>query len=816
MYNLKEFESFLRKALHVLGRASLVLAVLLLLPWVATAAPPAQSGPWWADYFSNLTLSGSPVLSRFDQGVNFDWGLGSPGSPVPIDGFSARWTREAWFDNGTYRFTARSDDGLRLWVGDELIIDAWYDQQATWMARDLYLNQGTYALRVEYYERSGSALVQLGWERLTGGRGWTGEYYANRDLQGEPALVRDDRAINFAWEGGSPGPAVPSDKFSVRWTRTLSFPAGTYRFHAAADDGIRLWVDDRLLVDAWYTQSLPNDHWADVVLDDLPHQVKVEYFESSGGAHAHVWWERLDGLAGWKGEYYDNPGMLWPPVMTRDDAEIDFDWGTAPPVPWMPDDNFSVVWSREMTFEPGFYRIAVRADDGVRVWLDDTRLMIDKWQEMDYELHYVEGTYLSGPHRFRVEYFEKNGHARIHFWVSPTPWKAEFFANTDLKGDPMFVQLHETFNFDWRPEMPAAKFSIRWTTVQSFEAGRYAFDVISDDGVRFYVDGEPVVDNWQSSAYSSESVVRYLAAGEHTLILEYAGRTGAALVRLDWQPVALTPEMVTENFYNWYISYSKRQGDPWVSKAYRSSEYLADSFVQRLDQLVEDETLASLAGEGYDPILCAQGFPDRIAVGEAIVSGQDAWVVIQTYWNGGITVGQTTVNLKALNEKWKIANVVCQLQVDAALAQWPLYRDEGYGFQVKYPQNWSLQEQEVSRAQADTSLQRLLGFGPRDWEGTVMPVSVEVSLGSLREFYSLYPAMAAGQPSGTIINGYTVVILEGSDGATLYDIAHPTETELRVVVRDNAGRLGRTTGLPPDELADVVNRMLSTFRFVEQ
>ena len=179
-------------------------------------------------------------------------------------------------------------------------------------------------------------------------------------------------------------------------------------------------------------------------------------------------------------------------------------------------------------------------------------------------------------------------------------------------------------------------------------------------------------------------------------------------------------------------------------------------------------------------------------------------------------MGQTTVNLKALNEKWKIANVVCQLQVDAALAQWPLYRDKEYGFQVKYPQNWRLQEQGVSRAQAGTSLKRLLGFSPQGWEGAAMPVSVEVSLGSLREFYSLYPAMAAGQPSGTIINGYTVIILEASDGATLYVFEHPTDTELRVVVRDNAGRLGRTTGLQPDELKDVVNRMLSTFRFIEQ
>jgi hypothetical protein len=532
-------KSVWRKGLRAAVQTSLTVLLLLLLPSLAAAAPLAQSDSWWADYFPNQTLSGSPVLSRFDDEIDFDWGEGSPGSGMPADDFSARWTREAWFEDGTYRFTASSDDGLRVWVGEELVIDAWYDQQASWMARDMYISQGIHTVRVEYYEHTGGAVVQVAWKRLHGGAGWLAEYYANKKLEGPPALVRTDSAINFAWEGDAPDPAVPNDKFSVRWTRTLSFPPGTYRFHAAADDGVRLWVDDQLVVDAWYRQGLPNDHWGDLVLDDRPHQVKVEYFEDGGGAHAYVWWERLDSFSGWKGEYYDNLHMYWPPVMTRDDAEINFDWGTAPPVEWMSDDNFSVRWHGEMTFVPGFYRIAVRADDGVKVWMDETRLMIDKWQEMNNELHYVDGTYLSGTHSFKVEYFEKNGHARIQFWVVPTPWKAEYFANPDLAGEPELVRLHEALDFDWGygtpfPELPADNFSIRWTTQQSFEANRYTFNVTSDDGVRLYVDGELVLDNWQP-IHSSMSAARYLSAGEHTVVLEYSERTGAALVRLNWQ-----------------------------------------------------------------------------------------------------------------------------------------------------------------------------------------------------------------------------------------------------------------------------------------
>ncbi len=540
MFNPKKSKSVLIKGLRMVMQASLAVLILLLAsPLVAAAAPlPSSEHPWRAQYYANRSLSGSTVLTRMDDSIDFDWGHGSPGSGIPADNFSARWNQDAWFDGGTYRFTARADDGLRVWVDDTLVIDAWCDQQASWMTRDVYISQGMHPVQVEYYEHGGGAVVQLGWKRLQGEAGWLAEYYDNKNLEGTPALVRTDSAINFAWEGDSPDPRLPDDQFSARWTRMLSFPAGAYRFHAAADDGVRLWVDGQLLVNAWYLQRLPNDHWGDLVMDEEPHQVRVEYFEDGGGAHAHVWWERLDGFSGWKGEYYDNQHMYWPPVMTRDDAEINFDWGTAPPVDWMPDDNFAVRWSREMTFEPGFYRIAVRADDGVRVWLDDTRLMIDKWQEMDNELHYVDGTYLDGTHRFKVEYFEQNGNARIQFWIVPTPWKAEYFANTDLNGEPVFVRLHENLDFNWGygapfPGLPADEFSIRWTTPQSFEAGRYTFNITADDGVRLYVDGELALDNWQA-ANGSESVTRYLPAGEHAIVLEYVEQTGIAQVQLSW------------------------------------------------------------------------------------------------------------------------------------------------------------------------------------------------------------------------------------------------------------------------------------------
>ncbi len=77
------------------------------------------------------------------------------------------------------------------------------------------------------------------------------------------------------------------------------------------------------------------------------------------------------------------------------------------------------MWSRSVTFTPGYYRFNTRSDDGVRVWLDGG-LVIDFWRPMDYEWHYVDGVYLAGTHAIKVEYFERGGRARIQFWWEPS------------------------------------------------------------------------------------------------------------------------------------------------------------------------------------------------------------------------------------------------------------------------------------------------------------------------------------------------------------------------------------------------------------
>ena len=122
---------------------------------------------------------------------------------------------------------------------------------------------------------------------------WTGNYYATQDLSGDPVLTRQDGAIDFDWQAGSPDTSVSSDSFSVSWTATSTFEAASYRFTARADDGVRIYVDDTLLLEDWNVHPATTTV-SDAELTEGSHTIRVEYFEAVGMASITVGWQKLE------------------------------------------------------------------------------------------------------------------------------------------------------------------------------------------------------------------------------------------------------------------------------------------------------------------------------------------------------------------------------------------------------------------------------------------------------------------------------------------------------------------------------------------
>jgi hypothetical protein len=114
-------------------------------------------------YYNDMNLV-NYVLTRTDSAIDFDWGDGSPDSSVNADGFSVMWQGYVKADySETYAFSINSDDGVRLWVDGNIVVDSWVDQ---WQGQypntgTIYLTSGWHTIVVEYFENAGGAAVNL-------------------------------------------------------------------------------------------------------------------------------------------------------------------------------------------------------------------------------------------------------------------------------------------------------------------------------------------------------------------------------------------------------------------------------------------------------------------------------------------------------------------------------------------------------------------------------------------------------------------------------------------------------------------------------
>jgi len=521
---------------------------------VGPAATPVPTPPlftyWRGEYFANRDLAGNPALVRDDTEIAFNWGMAAPVAGIPADGFSIRWSRSLPFQGGAYRFYASSDDGVRVWLDGELIIDQWRDAVNVTHAAERTLTAATHTLRVEYYENGGAARIRLWWERMSDFPQWRGAYYPNIAMSGNAVLVRNDADLNFNWGRSAPIAGLPADGFSVRWTRTLAFDEGLYRFHVSMDDGARLWVDDALVVDSW-SDGGRREVTGDYRLSAGHHALRVEYYERAGEASIQLRWEKIDVYPDWRGEYWSNPNLSGSPALVRNDRTVDFDWRQNAPAAGLPSDNFSARWTRKVGFDADTYRFHVIVDDGARLWVDD-RLYIDSWRDGVARELTADVPLARGQHSLRLEFYERGDKARIRLWwdkvgpVSYPDWKGEYWTNQNLSGSPALLRNDTAIDFRWNngaaaAGLPADNFSARWSRQVTFEPGIYLFNAQADDGIRFFLDGQLLLNEWHSSNGRDVYGVDQVLTGPHRLVVEYYEGRGGALAKFWWKRVGDIP-----------------------------------------------------------------------------------------------------------------------------------------------------------------------------------------------------------------------------------------------------------------------------------
>jgi len=583
---------------------------------------------WKGEYYSNINLSGDPMMVRNDGDgfLDFNFGDGSPSATCDLgaDNFSARWTRTVRFATGAYRFTVTGDDGVRLYVDGQLKIDKWLIQAPTTYTADVFLFTGDHEVKLEYFEACCGAVAKLSWEALNSGcyadvpiDHWRGEYYNNINPQipvpeDIPRIIRDDgdNFLNFDFGDGSPGAAcgLGADNFSARWTRWVNFTTGVYRFSVTADDGVRLYVDglsnQQLIIDKWFNQA-PTTYTADLFLPAGQHLIRLEYFEGVGNALAKLSWETLaDGncfadvpSTHWRGEYHSGADLTRNLLMVRDDgdASLNFDIGDGNPgaACSLGADNFSVVWTRTVNFANGVYRFTVTGDDGVRLYIDG-KLIIDKWFTQAATTYTADIFLSPGDRNVRLEYFEASGNAvaklswqpladgNCYATVPADHWTGVYYSNTNFEGEPAMIRDDGAnfLNFDIGDGSPggacdpgADNFSVRWMRKVHFTTGRYRFTVTGDDGVRLYVGGlsnrQLIIDKFFNQAPTTYTAdLDILGDGDYDVTLEYFEGAGGALARLSWEslsgPDCFPFNIPSDHWQGLYYNNTNLLGEPWM------------------------------------------------------------------------------------------------------------------------------------------------------------------------------------------------------------------------------------------------------------
>ena len=222
----------------------------------------------------------------------------------------------------TYRFYTLSDDGVRLWVNGQLLINNWTDHPTTENSSTIALTAGQkYDVKLEYYDHTRNAVAKLLWSSTSqtkqpipqsqlfgsspaatpansgsaaatpgSGTGLTGSYFNTTNLSG-PALTRTDPTVNFEWGASPPAAGVGADNFSVRWAGQVQpLYSETYRFYTLSDDGVRLWVNGQLLINNWTDHPTTENSSTIALTAGQKYDVKLEYYDHTRNAVAKLLW----------------------------------------------------------------------------------------------------------------------------------------------------------------------------------------------------------------------------------------------------------------------------------------------------------------------------------------------------------------------------------------------------------------------------------------------------------------------------------------------------------------------------------------------
>lgn len=264
-----------------------------------------DKGYFKAQYYNNVSFLGAPVYEKCENNILYHWNGNSPAPGVNAKDFSVRWSGMFNFPKGKYNFRAKSNDGLRLIIGSDKIIDSWRDQGFTQYEREYEIKNAIQYITLEHFQRQTSTDLQLTWIPIASTpptnvpcsnqntiNRFCEQFYVGKNFNFKVYENIVDK-INYNWAYGAPGTQTGVDEFSAKWTGNFSFTKGTYEFKVKSDDGMRITIDNNIVYNEWHSQTADERKFTYIVNSNSNKNVKVEYYENRGVASAKVDWQKI-------------------------------------------------------------------------------------------------------------------------------------------------------------------------------------------------------------------------------------------------------------------------------------------------------------------------------------------------------------------------------------------------------------------------------------------------------------------------------------------------------------------------------------------
>ncbi len=517
-----------------------------------------QSGSRAFSYqvYDNRDLIGTPIdTGSTDWPLDYDWSDNSA-----FDNVSIRWTGDFYFPTGVYVFTARSDDGIRVYVDGVLVISDWSTHSAKDYAVAWPLTQGLHTVKVEYFQGGGDAELEFRWS----------------------PMFRDSSANEFhATCAGSGCPRSVAGKFgrSLRFDGVDDWVAGP-DFDIADDFTLSLWVDPDTTDDG---QALISKHTFDgsnlIVfgLYDGGYQFNLRGAVHEAGTKTTGWQHLVvvghkTGPSTTQVTVYKDGRPLWEQALNSVVGNVVSGRGWAIGQEW--DANATSDHFDGRIDEVAIYNRALSLDDveelyaSHRLYVDGAFAAAGTKSASDFGGQTGVNVGFSGDavHEYfagRIDdvrvFHQALGSSDVEALLGSAPqfqlrldesvpacaFRTTYYTNTTLSGAPAFERCEDwPINHAWGAGGPGEgvihltdNFGARWTGDFYFpEDDVYTFVARTRDGVQVWVDGVRIINEWTNTTLNTFTADRALDQGVHTVEMAYRELTGGALAQLYWEP----------------------------------------------------------------------------------------------------------------------------------------------------------------------------------------------------------------------------------------------------------------------------------------